>query len=211
MKVLTSDEVVTVVAGYSENLIVNRYIGDHLSDDSVSKAQELGAWNDVLVIGPGLSEPDQEDIRHIVDGASVPLVVDADAIEPALDATFSDAVFTPDAEEVEHITDSFGSLEAFSEETGAVVVSTGPSDEIYASGDRWTNNTGTPAMTVGGTGDVLTGTIASMIGQGLARDDAARLGTWAVGTAGERAAEEYGIGLTATDIVERIPSAMTSR
>lgn len=208
VKVLTSEEMVTVVAGYSENLIVNQYTGGYLSEDSVSKALELSAWSDVLVIGPGLSEPDQEAVRRIVDEASVPLVVDAAAIEPALDGSFSRAIFTPDSREVERITAAYESLTSFSEQTRTVVVSTGASDKIHADGEHWTNETGMSAMTVGGTGDVLTGTIASILGQGLDRSDAARLGTWIAGTAGERAAEKYGIGLIARDIIECIPEIM---
>lgn len=208
-KIVTSERVLTAVAGFSENLIVDRYTGDHLSEGSVSKVGELDAWSDVMVVGPGLSEPDPEAVRRIVDDASVPLVVDADAVEPALAAeSFSRSVFTPDANEADKITDAYGSLEAFSKETGAVVVSTGSSDEIYAGDEYWTNDTGTPSMTVAGTGDTMAGIVASLIGQGLDRVDAARLGTWLVGTAGERATEEYGIGLMATDIIERIPRVM---
>lgn len=208
MKVLTSEEVLTVVAGSSDDLIVNRYTGDHLSEDSVSKALELGEWGDVLVVGPGLSEPDPEAVRQIVRDTSVPLVVDADAVEPALDVELSRAVFTPNGEESVKIEEAYGSLAAFAEETGAVVVSTGSSDEIHASGERWSNDAGSSEMAVGGTGDVMAGVIASILGQGFDRVEAARLGTWVVGAVGERAAEEYSIGLTATDVVERFPELL---
>lgn len=210
VKVLTSERVADVVDGYSENVDVSHYSGDHLSADSVSKATELGAWGDVLVVGPGLSEPDRDAVRRVVAGVTVPLVVDADAIEPTLadPSSLSEAVVTPDGVEVGMIEDAHGSLEAFAEEAGAVVVSTGATDVIYAGDERLTNETGTPSMTVGGTGDVLAGAVASMVGQGLDRRDAARLGAWTVGRAGERAAEAYGIGMTATDVVERIPAAM---
>lgn len=209
VKVLTSEGARDVVAGYSENLIVNRYLGDHLSAVAASKVDALDAWSDVMVIGPGLAEPDQAAVRRIVSESTVPIVVDADAIEPALDASFSRAVFTPDGGEVERIEAIHGSLASFAEETGAVVVSTGPTDEVVAPEERFTNETGSAAMTVGGTGDVLAGVVASMIGQGLDRLDAARLGAWSVGVAGEQAADEYGIGLTATDVVERVPRALS--
>lgn len=210
VKVLTSEAVAAVVDGYSENVDVSRYTGDHLSVDSASKVAELGAWSDVLVVGPGLSEPDRDAVRQVVAEAEVPLVVDADAIEPVLaePTSLSEAVLTPDGVEVAQIEDAHGSVAAFAEESGAVVVSTGETDEIYAGDERLTNETGSPSMTVGGTGDVLAGAVASMIGQGLDRRDAAKLGAWTVGTAGERAAEAYGIGVVATDVVERIPTAM---
>lgn len=208
VRVLTSEEVLAVVAGYSPNLLTSRHTGDHLHEDSVSKATTLAEWSDALVIGPGLFDPDDAAIRRIVEAVEVPLVVDADAIVPALDADFGEAVFTPDAMEVEEIEARFDSLESFSTETGAVVVSTGSADEIIDGDRRWENDTGTPSMTVAGTGDTLSGVIASLLGQGSSLTDAARLGTWTLGTAGELAAEEWGTGMMATDLIERIPEAM---
>ena len=208
-KIVTSEAVLTAVAGFSENLIVERYIGDHLTEGSVSEVQELESWGDVVLVGPGLSEPNPAAVQRIVEEATVPLVVDADAILPVLEGgPFPGAIFTPDSKEVDQITDVYDSLEAFSRETGAVVVSTGSSDEIYAGDRSWTNETGTPSMTVGGTGDTLAGIVASLVGQGLDRFDAARLGTWLIGTAGERATAEYGIGMLATDLIEYIPEVM---
>lgn len=208
VKVLTSETALAAVAGFSENFMVGRFTGDHLSVDSVSMATEIADWSDVLVVGPGLAKPDQEAVRRIVADAPVPVVVDADAIRPATEVASPETVFTPDAAEVSRIEDDYGSLEAFADETRAVVISKGAPDEIYDGDDRWTNETGTPAMTVGGTGDIMAGVVSSLIGQGLDLPEAARLAAWTVGTAGERATEAYGIGLMATDVVERIPEAM---
>lgn len=207
--VVTSEKVLAAVAGFSENLTVQRYTGDHLTEGSVSKAHELARWSDAMVVGPGLSQPNPDAVRRALDGVSVPIVVDADAIVPALDReSFSNAVFTPDAHEVDQITQQYDSLASFSEETGAVVVSTGAEDEIYAGEEYWTNSTGSPEMTVAGTGDILAGIVGSLLGQGLDRTEAARLGTWLVGRAGERAAEDRSIGMVATEIVERIPEVL---
>jgi hydroxyethylthiazole kinase-like uncharacterized protein yjeF len=208
VEILTSEEVLSTVAGYSENLTVDRYTGDYLSVDSVSKATTLGEWSDVLVVGPGLSDPDGEAIRTIVSEVSVPVVVDSTAIEPALDESLSATVFTPDTAEVEIIESAYGSLAAFSKETGAVVLSSGSTDEIVAGDESWQIDAGTSAMTVAGTGDTLAGVTASVLGQGLDRTEAARLGAWVTGMAGEYATERYGNGVMATDIIERVPDAM---
>lgn len=210
-RIVTSERVLTAVAGFSENLVVKRYLGDRFTEDSVNAVEELTDWGDVLLIGPGLSDPDPEAIRQVLASVSVPLVVDANAIRPALgEGPFPNAVFTPDANEVDMITERYDSLEAFAAETEAVVVSTGATDEIYAGEERWTNETGTPMMTVGGTGDTHAGIVASLLGQGLDRVEAARLGTWLVGRAGERATEASSIGMTATDVVESIPEVLVA-
>jgi hydroxyethylthiazole kinase-like uncharacterized protein yjeF len=209
-RILTSEEVLPVVAGYSPTLVVDRYTGDYFSESSVSTVSALADGCDVVVIGPGLSKPEPEAVRRAVSEVEVPLVVDADALAPATEADgdLSDAVFTPDKAEIERLTDEYGSLAGFAERTGATVVETGETDVVYADGDEWTNETGSAAMTGAGTGDVLAGMVASAIGQGMDLVDAAKLGVWLVGKAGERAAAEYGDGLLATDVIESVPRVM---
>lgn len=208
-KVVTSELAIDTVAGFSPNLIANRFTGDILTVDSVSKALTVADWADALVLGPGLESPHPDAIREVLSEISIPVVVDATAIEAALDADFGTAVFTPDAIEIEWIEDRYGSLESFAQETGAVVVSKGAEDEIIDGTDRWTNDVGSPAMTVAGTGDTLAGITGSLIGQGVDPVDAARLGTWIGGRAGVLAADEYGTGMLATDVIERIPAAIS--
>lgn len=207
-KMLTSEVALDVVAGFSPNLIANRFTGDILTADSVSKVLSVAEWSDALVVGPGLNSPQPEAICEVLDRIEVPTVVDAAAIEPAIDASFGEAVFTPDAAEVDRIASGYGSLAAFAEETDAVVLSKGAEDEIIDGTDRYTNEVGTPALTVAGTGDMLAGIVGSLLGQGLDPVDAARLGPWIGGRAGVLAAEEYGTGMLATDVVERIPAAI---
>ena len=205
VKILTSDSVREVVAGYSENFIVDSYPGDYFDESGLEKARELEEWSDALVIGPGLGEADPDAVKSFVSKTEKPVVIDADAIEPALEAEVSKAVFTPHTQEAGLIEEKFGSIKEFVERTGAVVVVKGSTDRIYTSEGVFENQTGHPAMTVGGTGDVLTGLIASLISQGLSLEEATRLGTWINGKAGEEAAEEYGNGALAADIMVHVP------
>ncbi|MFC7142784.1 NAD(P)H-hydrate dehydratase [Halosimplex aquaticum] len=209
-KVLTSEVAIEVVAGFSPNILTNRFTGDVLTADSVGKVASVAAWSDALVIGPGLETPHPDAIEAILERTDVPTVVDATAIEPALGAEFEGAVLTPDSAEVERIEDEHGSLDEFVRATGAVVVSKGAEDVIYGGDDRYVNDEGTAAMTVAGTGDTLAGVIGSLLGQGLGPVDAARLGPRIVGRAGELAADEYGTGMVATDVIERVPAAIES-
>ncbi len=70
------------------------------------------------------------------------------------------------------------------------------------------NGSGNPGMATGGMGDVLTGIIASLLGQGYVAWDACRLGVFIHGYAADMVAEDKGeIGLNATDVYEQLPYA----
>ena len=207
-KALVSEEIHAIVAGHSPNLLAGRYPGERFDGEAADRALELGEWVDAMVVGPGLVDADGDALERTVSGANVPTVVDADAIRPTLDADLSNTVFTPNDEEEEAIEEEYGSLEAFTTETDAVVVSKGDVDTIVADGERSTNDTGTSALSVAGTGDTLTGIIAALLVQDLDRAEAAELGAWIVGKAGELATTEAGTGVLATDVIERIPEAI---
>jgi NAD(P)H-hydrate repair Nnr-like enzyme with NAD(P)H-hydrate dehydratase domain len=70
------------------------------------------------------------------------------------------------------------------------------------------NNTGNPGMTVGGTGDVLSGVVAGLMAQGIDCFRAAVAGAFINGAAGDFAEEVYGDHLTPTDLLEHIPRIM---
>ncbi len=207
-EILTSEKSREVVASFSENLIVDSYPSGYLRRGGADDAIELAERSDSVVIGPGLGEPDGRAVKKVLSDIKVPTVVDADAIEPALEAELSDAVLTPHRGEAEVIEERCGSIQAFAKERNAVVVVKGPTDMIHTPSYVFENETGTSAMTVGGTGDTLAGVIASLMSQGLEPVEAARLGTWINGKAGELAAEKYGNGMVATDMLENIPEVM---
>ncbi|TYT61525.1 ADP-dependent NAD(P)H-hydrate dehydratase [Natrialba swarupiae] len=199
VRALVADPIYEIVAGQSPNLLVDRYAGETFDKRAVARTHEMSEWADALVIGPGLVDAEPDAIRS---------VVDAVAIEPSLEADLSNAVLTPSGAEDDPIYDAYGSLEAFSRETDAVVTLTGDVDEIVAAGDRIQNETGTSALSVAGTGDTLVGIVASLLGQGMDRADAAELGAWILGKTGELATAEFGPGVVATDVIERIPDTI---
>lgn len=205
VKILTSDSVSDTVASYSENFIVESYSGDYFDMEALNQALDLAEWADAVVIGPGLGEPRAKAVREFLQEAETELVVDADALNHVGRSPLKEAILTPHGGEfdrnVRNILDSLLSHDN-------VVVEKGSTDKIYTESDEKSIEVGDPAMTVGGTGDVLTGVIASLLSQGLIREDAAEFGVWINGKAGEKAAEKYGNGLLATDVVEKIPEVL---
>ena len=80
----------------------------------------------------------------------------------------------------------------------------------FPDGEIFVNPTGNSGMATGGMGDVLAGMIAALIAQGLSSHDAAVLGVYLHGLAGDRVAAERPSGMTAMDLAEQIPAAMRS-
>jgi ADP-dependent NAD(P)H-hydrate dehydratase len=204
-KIVTSEEVSGTVASYSENLIVGEYPSGCLETSGVENAVDTIEWSDAVVIGPGLGEPDESAVKEVIEKVDAPLIIDADAMEPALETSVSGAVLTPHRGEKKLIEERYNSIESFVEETGNVVLVKGAEDRIYSENGVERVSAGHPGMTVGGTGDVLAGITASLISQGLDPEKAAVKAAEINGRAGEKAAEEYGNGLLATDLLEEIP------
>ena len=74
--------------------------------------------------------------------------------------------------------------------------------------DVYINETGNPGMATAGSGDVLTGIIGSLVGQGFDLMESAKLGVYLHGLAGDMAKKKYGeYGLSAVNIIEYIPAA----
>jgi NAD(P)H-hydrate repair Nnr-like enzyme with NAD(P)H-hydrate dehydratase domain len=89
-----------------------------------------------------------------------------------------------------------------------VVLLKGPRTVVATSDGRaFVNPTGGPNLATGGTGDVLTGTIAALAARRLDLADASVLGAYVHGLAGDLAAAELGDGTTAHDVADRLPAA----
>jgi ADP-dependent NAD(P)H-hydrate dehydratase / NAD(P)H-hydrate epimerase len=89
-----------------------------------------------------------------------------------------------------------------------LVLKGGPTFILHPDQPIVVNPTGDPGMATAGSGDVLTGLIAALLAQGLSTKDAAALGVFLHGLAGEHAAEDMtSYGMTASDIIYRFPEA----
>ncbi|UWV47216.1 NAD(P)H-hydrate dehydratase [Acetivibrio thermocellus] len=184
---------------------------------------------DAVAIGPGLStKEDVEDVVFsVVENCKVPMVIDADGLNlisrnlPVLKKARAPVVLTPHPGEMARLTGlsigeiqkrRVGTAREFSEKWGVTTVLKGAKTVVASYDGRvFINPTGNSGMSTGGTGDVLTGIIASFIGQGLDPVDAAVAGVYLHGLCGDRVANVKGEhGLVAGDLAEEIPYAIKS-
>jgi ADP-dependent NAD(P)H-hydrate dehydratase len=92
---------------------------------------------------------------------------------------------------------------------GQVVLLKGAGTLVCDGRRLYTNETGNPGMASGGSGDVLTGLIAALIGQGLVSFEAACLGAYLHGLAGDMAARQLGeVSVMASDLIDQLPGAI---
>ncbi|WP_416839547.1 NAD(P)H-hydrate dehydratase [Haloferax sp. DFSO52] len=208
------------VQGYSENLIVSEFDGDHLEPGHVPDLLELAADRDVVVFGPGLGDATEslDAVREFLEAYDGTAVVDADALQVVPDVdTEATLICTPHQGEVVKMggqTDTDWEtrrelVREFAAELGHVLLVKGAYDVISDGDEVRVNRTGNPGMTVGGTGDVLAGATGALA---CVRPplDAAAVAAYANGRAGDFAADEFGTGLVATDLLERLPVALQS-
>ncbi len=176
---------------------------------------------DVILIGPGLGSEVPPEVFRDVAGVGRPLVIDADGL-PILGVGLPEDSRTPliltphsgeagrllgiSAREVDR--NRPGAVrELMRKYPGATVILKGAFSITGSNGRLRVNTTGTPEMATPGSGDVLAGMVAGLLGQRLSAADAAELATYWHGWAGEMAAEDVGATLIATDLIDALPRA----
>ena len=180
---------------------------------------------DVLAMGPGLGRSEEltKLVRWVVQEVKVPTVLDADALNALADdiQVLNDLkrpmVLTPHPGECARLlgtttarvqADREGSAFGLARAEHVVVVLKGARTIVTDGARIYVNNTGNPGMATGGAGDVLTGVIAGLIGQRLPAFEAAQLGVYIHGLAGDIARDQDGeIGMIAGDIVDALADA----
>lgn len=178
---------------------------------------------DAVLIGPGLGLGAGELVRSVVPRLEKPLVLDADGLNALsghldlLDGRVVPSVLTPHEGEFARLTgcalpvaDRAAAALALAQKHNCTVVLKGHRTVIAAPDGRvWHNTTGNPGMAKGGSGDILSGMIVSLIGQGFAAPESAAMAVWLHGRAGDLAARQLGeYAMTPTDLLKHLPRAM---
>jgi hydroxyethylthiazole kinase-like uncharacterized protein yjeF len=206
------------IQGYTPDLIAEPYEGSILTPDQVPDLLETAGDRDVVILGPGLGDAEQTQtaVSEFLGGFDGRAVIDADALQvvPSVD-TDATLVCTPHQGELREMggpsaedwEERAAAVESFAAELGQTLLVKGRYDVI--SDGEWTrvNRTGNPGMTVGGTGDVLAGVTGALLAV-LEPREAAALGAYANGTAGDAAHEAYDHGLLASDLLDELPAAL---
>jgi ADP-dependent NAD(P)H-hydrate dehydratase / NAD(P)H-hydrate epimerase len=181
---------------------------------------------DAVAIGPGMTAQAETAsfVQAVVANAPVPIVADADALNAFaghaadLARRQADLVLTPHDGEFVRLAggtvrelgeDRLGRLRKLAAEVRATVLLKGrPALTASPSGEVRLNPTGGPSLSTGGTGDVLTGIVGSLLARGRSSFDAATAGAFVHGVAGDLAGLELGEGATAVDVLHRVPDAV---
>lgn len=178
----------------------------------------------VVAIGPGLgrSDPLDELVHRLYDNVPLPMVVDADALNALSDnlpkSPPAARVLTPHPGEFRRLSgvepgerQKDHALQ-LAQQHNCIVLLKGADTLITDGNRRAVNTTGNPGMATGGSGDVLTGVIAGLIGQGLDPWDATRLAAHIHGRAGDLASDRLGeLSMLASDLLDLLPEAFMER
>ena len=187
------------------------------------------AEHDVLAVGPGMGATPAcaQLVKAAIADIDKPVVLDASGLVNlawlgSMPRVAGPLVITPHPGEAARLLAAFGlkvelshepkvrceAARALAERLGCVVVLKGAATVVTDGKQLYVNSTGNPGMATGGTGDVLTGVIAALIGQKFAPFDAGVLGTYLHGMAGDIAAEKMGqCSLMASDLLDTLPEA----
>lgn len=174
---------------------------------------------DAVVVGPGLgqSEDTFQITAAVLQNAGCPVILDADGInlvsghKDLLRGRDKPTILTPHEGEFRRLwgpvgKDRMASAAAAARALNSILLLKGHETCITDGYAEYRNPTGNPGMAVGGSGDVLAGIIAGLIGQGLSPLEAAACGAWLHGRAGDVCAQELGqYGMLPSDMLQVLP------
>jgi ADP-dependent NAD(P)H-hydrate dehydratase len=201
-----------------------------ISAKAISAILDAVSDNDCVAFGPGIgiSGAIQSILQTLLEQDGLRLIIDADGLNnlakmknwPA--GLKADLILTPHPGEIKRLwsgllreqlpSDRNEQAAKLAQRTKSVVVLKGAGTVVTDGQKVYINKTGNPGMATAGSGDCLTGVITALMGQGLNNFDAAVLGVYIHGLAGDIAAQELGqVSLTAVDIIESLPQALLKK
>ena len=222
--VAAPESVANTIASFSPDIMICPLKGDVVGKKHVNKIIELAKWADAVVIGNGLGvENDTANaVVELVSKLDKPIVIDADGIKalpPKKHHALSgkNVVVTPHTHEMfifagkkvdADVESRVDLAKKLSLPLKITIILKGNVDVIANGNNTAINKTGSPYMTVGGTGDTLAGICGSLLARGVDLFSASSAAAFINGYAGELCARDFKEGLTASKIIDYIPKAI---
>lgn len=218
----------TVHVPFCNNFIVQTAVPEAMTELDISDTCFAGPGDtdeyQAVGVGPGLGRLSETEVAllQLIDECQTPMVVDADALNllganrSYLERLPKGSILTPHPKELDRLVgkcqNSYERLSRARELAATAnvhIVLKGAYTMIVSPlGQCWINTTGNPGMATAGSGDVLTGVVLALMAQGYSSEQAARLGVYVHGLAGDLACKKFGaVSLTAGDIVDMLPLA----
>ncbi|MDO5291643.1 MAG: NAD(P)H-hydrate dehydratase [bacterium] len=225
VKVLTVEENRTIMQTMLPEAIISTYHSERIENE-LSKIQEDIRWASTIVLGPGIgiSASSRTLLSLILKEAQVPTIIDADGLNLLAElGKLEEAplnehmILTPHIKEMSRLLhielnevreNAIEIAQKISKEKNYTLVLKDARTLVAGNESLYINTSGNDGMATGGSGDVLTGVIAGLLAQGMRPYQAACLGTYIHGMAGDIAAQKLGkYSLMATDIIEYLSVA----
>jgi len=229
VRVATPKSVLPIVASIEPSFTTIALPEDSLgriSAKAINPILEAVSENDVVAFGPGVGTSGalRSVLEALLEKDQLRLIIDADGLNnlagikdwPAV--LKAKLILTPHPGEMKRLwsglfreplpSDRQQQAIQLAQQTKSVVALKGAGTVVTDGQKVYINKTGNPGMATAGSGDVLTGVITALVGQGLSDFDAAVLGVYIHGLAGDIAAEQIGqVSLMTTDIIDTLPEA----
>ena len=205
------------------DFIVRKFPGQYLTHQGVREILEHSTKCDSVLIGPGMydREVTVRAILELIESLQIPTVLDSTAIEVlklVKEVPLSQPIVVcPHQNEFENLThreikdrknteDLIKFVRTIATEMKINILLKSPTDIIASpAGDIALNKTGNPGLTVGGSGDVLAGVIASLIAQGAKPYEACQVAAFLIGSTGDYLYKQKDFSYSATDLALEIP------
>jgi NAD(P)H-hydrate epimerase len=180
-------------------------------------------WADAVVIGPGigLTKEAEDMVQYVLENSPVPTVIDGDAIRICsyrTDNLSDNFVLTPHVKEMTYLSgktvpellaEMLSSTKTAASKWNCTIVHKDARTVVSNGEESYINVSGNNGMATGGSGDVLAGLIAGILAQGMEPFEAAKLGVYIHGLAGDVMAEQKGVySLMASDLTEGVSKVL---
>jgi NAD(P)H-hydrate epimerase len=205
--VAAPEKVAWAINCLTPDLITKKAKGGHFQERHLKEMLNLAGKHDAVLIGNGIGLKSVPFVRKFVQRANKPMVIDADGVKAINLGDARNAILTPHHKELEMLMKKSGikSEKQLQKKLGDnVIVIKGKVDRIISRDRIACNKTGNEGMTVGGTGDVLSGLAVGFLCQGYSRFDSACYAAYINGKAGDMLKKKKGYSFIASDLVDAL-------